>query len=106
MKRVPLLMVVASVLAGLGIVQMTFLIGHALYRNAQWNQEIRSERAAVITLRRDINVLDTVGDRVNDPAYLAELARCQGFVGGREKVVVDEKAVAPKQGNCEPVQLP
>ncbi|ADV68616.1 hypothetical protein [Deinococcus maricopensis] len=105
-RRLPLAMVIASVLAGLGIVQMTFLIGHTAYRSVTWSREARQARADVKVLREDIRVLTEVQTHANDPVYLGALARCLGFVGAEERVVVDENAVEPKSGNCEPVRLP
>ena len=99
-------MVIASVLAGLGIIQMTFLIGQSLYRSYDWTREIRVLHAEVGQLRQDIRTLSDVESRTTTPEYLRELARCQGFVGEGEQVVVDERATAAVQGNCEPVKLP
>lgn len=106
LKRIPLLMVITSLLAGLGIVQMTFLTGHGVYRALSWSAEAREIRAENAQLTRDIATLKEVQTRAGDPEYLRELARCQGFVGSEERVVVDEAATVPTQGNCEPVSLP
>lgn len=105
----PLLLVIASVLAGLGIVQMTFLLGQGVYRAAVWSRDAAALRVEVRDLERDIAVLEAARARAATPEYLEELARCQGFVGAGERVVVDEKAAPPASdasGNCEPVPLP
>ena len=106
MRRIPLLMVITSVLAGLGIVQMTFLIGHGLYRHFTWTAETRALQQETVQLRRDLVTLQGVYERAVSGEYLAELARCQGFVGEKERVVVDERAAVASEGNCEPVRLP
>lgn len=113
MKNLPVLMVIASVLSGLGIVQMTFLIGQNLYRTYEWTQETRSLREEVRQLREDIVTLDTVNEQAQTPAYLEQLARCRGFVREAERVVVDERLLEgevapelPEEGNCETVRLP
>lgn len=106
MRKLPLLMVIASVLAGLGVVQMTFLIGQAAYRAVTWSNESRDLRREIEGLQQDVRTLQDMQARTSDPTYLRELARCQGFVGASETVVVDEAAKVPQQGNCEPVQAP
>ena len=107
-------MVIASVLSGLGIVQMTFLIGQNLYRTYEWTNEARALRVEVRQLREDIVVLDTVNDQAQTPGYLEQLARCKGFVRESEQVVVDERLLTsegktpqlPEDGNCETIPLP
>ncbi|WP_027482103.1 hypothetical protein [Deinococcus pimensis] len=106
MSKPPVLMIIASVLAGLGIIQMTFLIGQSLYRSYEWTREIRVLRGEVHQLRLDLRTLGDVETRAATPDYLRELARCQGFVGSEEDVVVDERATTAAQGNCQPVRLP
>ncbi len=106
MKRPPILMIIASVLAGLGIVQMTFLVGQSLYRTVSWSAQSRALHAENDQLRRDIGVLEMVRAHLNDPDYLRELARCQGFVGEGEQVVLAENARMPENGNCDKVELP
>jgi len=105
-RNMPVLMVIASILAGLGIVQMTFLVGHGLYRTTIWNQERAELRVQIQRLQQDIRTLESVRDRADDPAALENFARCQGFVGKNERVVVDENATVPREGNCESVPLP
>lgn len=113
LRRVPLVMLLASVLAGLGIVQMTFLIGHAAYRSVTWTQQSARARQDIAQLRRDTAVLEQVQAHAGDPAYLAEVARCLGFVGVQEQVVLSRAAPqgTPEQGDsspptCEAVRLP
>jgi hypothetical protein len=99
-------MVLASVLAGLGIVQMSFMVGQSLYRSYEWTREITVLRGEIRDLQSDLRTLREVEARTSTPEYLRDLARCQGFVGKEENVVVDERATAARQGNCEPVRLP
>ncbi len=104
--RLPLSMLIASVLAGLGIVQTSFLLVQEVYRAAQWSRETVQARREVAQLQQDIAVLKSVQAHADDPAYLTELARCQGFVGGRDQVIVDQKARPSEAGNCDITPLP
>lgn len=113
LRRVPLVMLIASVLAGLGIVQMTFLIGHAAYRSVTWTQQSARARQDIAQLQKDTAVLEQVQARSSDPAYLAQVARCLGFVGTTERVVLSNAAPQgnPEQGDssaptCDAVRLP
>lgn len=104
--QLPLTMLIASVLSGLGIVQVSFLLVQEGYRSLSWSAQAREERRQVAQLKQDIAVLKSVQDHQNDPAFLSELARCQGFVVKGERVVVDTQAQAPEAGNCDIVPLP
>ena len=106
LRGVPLSMLIASALAALGIVQTSFLLVQEGYRAAQWSRESRQARREVAQLQQDIAVLQQVQAHADDPAYLTELARCQGFVGGHDTVVVDQQARAPEAGNCDITPLP
>ena len=46
-QRLPLSLMIACLLAALGTVQMTFLIGNGLYRNYIWQQEVRSVKLLI-----------------------------------------------------------
>lgn len=104
-QRLPLTLMVASLLAGLGIVQLTFQLGHLVYRTVTWTGETRSVQARIRGLERDVRVLSEAERASYDPAYLGTLARCEGYVGKDEAVVVSTNA--PKTAeNCAPVRLP
>ena len=106
MKRPPVLMMIASVLAGLGIVQMTFLVGQSVYRTISWSAQARALHGDNEQLSKDIGVLGSVRAHLDDPDYLRALARCQGFVGQGEQVVVAQDASVPENGNCDKIALP
>lgn len=93
MKRPPILMVLLSVLAGLGIIQMTVLIGYSIYRTVEFNQQIQELEARVALLKQDVGDLKNMRQKSFDPEFLRQLARCQGFVGEQEEVLVDNKAM-------------
>ncbi|KQQ97835.1 cell division protein FtsB [Deinococcus sp. Leaf326] len=101
-------MIAASLLLGLGIVQLAFQLGNTAYRSVTWTRETRETRVRVAALERDVAVLQAAERSAADPAYLQELARCQGFVGKTETVLIaPDAARTPGRGeNCELVRLP
>lgn len=105
-QRLPVTLILASLLLGLGIVQLAFQLGNTAYRSVTWTRETRETRGRVAGLERDVAVLQEAERSASDPAYLRELARCQGFVGSAEKVVVDLGAPTTPGENCELVRLP
>ncbi|WP_233218668.1 cell division protein FtsB [Deinococcus arcticus] len=107
-QRLPLSMMVASVLAALGIVQLSFQLGHMLYRSATWSAETRQALVRVAALEEDARVLQDAIRAANDPAYLEQLARCRGYVGKTEKVVVSSDAPPPRLPgeNCKALRVP
>ncbi|GGJ50272.1 hypothetical protein GCM10008938_40240 [Deinococcus roseus] len=86
-------MILLSVLAGLGIIQMTVLIGYSIYRTVEFHQQIRELEARVTLLKQDVADLSNMRQKSFDPEFLRQLARCQGYVGEKEEVFVDQKAV-------------
>ena len=104
-QRLPLTLMLASLLAGLGIVQLTFQLGHLVYRTVTWTGETRAVQARIRGLERDVRVLREAEQAAYDPAYLDTLARCEGYVGEDEEVIVSTNA--PRTGdNCAPLRLP
>lgn len=105
-------MMIASVLAGLGIVQMTFLFGNGLYRYYTWSHQVEQVRTQRDQLKKDVDVLQAVKDKADDPEYLTGLARCLGYVGANEKLLVATADIKSTQkgelpaGNCENVRIP
>ncbi|BDP40687.1 hypothetical protein DAETH_06560 [Deinococcus aetherius] len=87
-RRLPFTLMLASLLAGLGIVQLTFQIGNLGYRSVTWLRETRATQERVAALERDVRVLQEAVAAADDPTYLEQLARCQGFVGAQEDVIV------------------
>ena len=105
-RRLPLNMMIASLLAALGIVQMSFFLGHSVYRYLTWTQQIVQVRAQEAQLRADVQILKDARDRASDPEYLGALSRCLGYVGKDEQVLVARSAEESTLGNCAPVRLP
>jgi cell division protein FtsB len=105
-RRLPLTMMIASLLAALGIVQMTFLLGHGVYRYVTWQQQTMQVRAQQAQLKADVQILQDARDRANDAEYLGALSRCLGYVGKNEQVLVANSAEESSSGNCDPVRLP
>ncbi|WP_240738233.1 hypothetical protein [Deinococcus fonticola] len=106
LSRLPVTLMIASVLLGLGIVQLTFHLGHTVYRSFTWLQDTRQTSARVQALQRDVNMLHDAEKAASDPAYLEQLARCQGFVGQKEQVIVAPNAPTTPSENCQVIRLP
>lgn len=106
LSRLPVTLMIASLLLGLGIVQLTFQLGNTAYRSLTWRQETRQTKARVAALQQDVNILRDAEKAAQDPAYLEELARCQGYVGHNENVVVATTAPTTPGENCQAVRLP
>lgn len=104
--RLPVAMMLTSLLAALGIVQLTFQLGHLTYRSLTWSAETRETQARIAGLRSDIQTLKDAQAAALDPNYLRQLARCEGFVGEKEKVIVSPDAPELSGENCQPVRLP
>ncbi len=106
LQRLPVTLMLASLLAGLGIVQLSFQLGLMTYRSVTWTQETRAAQMRVQGLERDVQVLQDAERSANDPTYLEQLARCQGFVGAKETVVVSPTAPSTPSDNCNARRLP
>ena len=104
-QRLPLSMMIACLLAGLGTVQLTFLIGNGLYRTYIWEQNTRTVKQEIASLTTDLRVLKEAQAHADDPQELQAQARCLGFVGKGETVVVDQKAQG-SSNNCDAVRMP
>ncbi|THF86566.1 cell division protein FtsB [Deinococcus sp. KSM4-11] len=104
--RLPYAMILTSLLAALGIVQLSFQLGNTVFRTVTWTQETQDTRARIALLERDLRVLRDAKTALNTPEYLRDLARCQGFVGLTETVVVSPTAPAVPGENCQIVALP
>lgn len=105
-QRLPITLMLASLLAGLGIVQLSFQLGLMTYRSITWTQETKATQSRVRHLEQDVQVLQDAQRSANDPTYLEQLARCQGFVGANETVVVSPTAPATPSDNCDVRRLP
>lgn len=105
-QRLPLTMMIASLLTGLGIVQLSFQLVNSAYRSVTWSRETRETRDRVRTLERDVQVLREVEAHSSTPEYLQEQARCNGYVGVDEQVVVARGAPQMTGEPCKSVRLP
>ncbi|AWN22371.1 cell division protein FtsB [Deinococcus irradiatisoli] len=108
-RRLPLTMMIASLLAALGIVQMSFLLGQGVYRYVTWTQQTGVALAQEAQLKQDVEILQVAKAKASDPEYMNALARCIGYVGKNERVVVAQSAQdnpGANGGNCDPVRLP
>ncbi|MFB9990726.1 cell division protein FtsB [Deinococcus oregonensis] len=105
-QRLPVTLMLASLLAGLGIVQLSFQLGLMAYRSVTWTQETRATQSRVQGLEQDVKVLQDAERSASDPSYLEQLARCQGFVGAAETVVVSSTAPGTPSDNCVARRLP
>ncbi len=99
-------MVIACLLAGLGTVQLTFLIGNGLYRAYVWQQQTRTVQGQIAALNIDLRVLREAQAHADDPQELQAQARCLGFVGKDETVVVAQDAPAGSSNTCDAVRMP
>ncbi|WP_229784826.1 cell division protein FtsB [Deinococcus radiotolerans] len=88
LQRLPLSMMIASALLALGIVQLTFQLGHSLYRTSTWTRDTQATQARTRELERDIEELQDAVKYTQTPEHLQELARCLGYVGVKEKKIV------------------
>ncbi|THF70162.1 cell division protein FtsB [Deinococcus sp. Arct2-2] len=105
-QRLPVTLMLASLLAGLGIVQLSFQLGLIAYRTTTWTQETNATQSRVRGLESDVKVLQDAARSASDPSYLEQLARCQGFVGAKETVVVSPTAAGTYSDNCTARRLP
>ena len=105
-QRLPLSMMIACLLAGLGTVQLTFLIGNGLYRTYMWQQETGTVKKEIVSLQTDLRVLNEAQAHADDPQELQAQARCLGFVGKNETVVVAQDAPDGTNNNCDAVRMP
>ncbi|AWT34229.1 hypothetical protein GCM10008956_33720 [Deinococcus arenae] len=108
LQRLPLSMMLASALLGLGIVQLTFQLGHSLYRTSIWTSDTQATRLRIQGLQSDIEELQDAVKAAQTPEHLRELARCRGYVGADEQVIVARSAPTPDtpSENCQALRVP
>ncbi|WP_261664181.1 FtsB family cell division protein [Deinococcus sp. Marseille-Q6407] len=104
--RIPLMPMALCLLCGLGSVQMLFHMGNGIYRSVTWEQETRQTQAENAHLRQEIQILNDAKAQLNNPEYLEQQARCWGYVGRDEKVLVVQNAPAKVGSNCDEYRLP
>jgi len=105
-QRLPLTLMFASTLTGLGIVQLTFQLGNLAYRTVTWQQETRATAERIARLERDLRVLREAERGALNPEYLEVLARCQGNINENEQVVVAQGAPETPGDNCVTLRVP
>ncbi|WP_428194501.1 cell division protein FtsB [Deinococcus saxicola] len=106
LARLPLTMILTSLLAGLGIVQLSFQLINTGYRSVSWTRQTGEAQTNIRGLERDVQVLQDAETNANTPGYLRELARCQGFVGADERIIVSPDAPESPGENCKALRLP
>ncbi len=106
LARLPLTMMLTSLLVGLGIVQLSFQLINTAYRSVSWTQQTQEVRSRIQGLERDVQILQDAETYTNSPGYLRELARCQGFVGKDERIIVSPQAPESPGENCRALRLP
>lgn len=106
LQRLPLNFILLSLLVGAGIVQLSFQVGQMAYRAVTWTQETKAARERIAKLERDITILQEAKAAAQNPQYLETLARCQGFVGKDERVIVAHGAPETPSETCHPLRLP
>lgn len=94
------------VLCGLGIVQTAVHFGTGVQRSVTWQQEAQATEAENDRLRGDIQILNDAKEQLNSPEYLEQLARCWGYVGRDEKVLVVQNTPVIVGSNCDEYRLP
>ena len=99
-------MMIACLLAGLGVVQLSFLVGNGLYRTYVWQGQTRAVERDIAALNTDLRVLREAQAHADDPQELQAQARCLGFVGQDETVVVSQDAPGGSSNNCDAVRMP
>jgi cell division protein FtsB len=77
-----------TVVAALGLLQITALILLTLYRHFDWSYQAEQKRAVVQQLQLEVKELRERQKLSSDPAYLEGLARKQGFIREGERVIV------------------
>jgi hypothetical protein len=105
-QRLPVSMMIACLLAGLGAVQLTFLIGNGLYRTYTWQTQTVAVKQEIASLNTDLRVLREAQAHADDPQELQAQARCLGFVGKNETVIVAQNAPDGASNNCDAVRMP
>ncbi|MFN8508960.1 MAG: hypothetical protein U0Z75_00040 [Deinococcaceae bacterium] len=99
--------ILISLIAAIGLMQMTLFIGYVIVRSLQKVEQMAQEKQTIETLEAEINGLKELRSRAqNDPIFLMELARCQGFLDHSETAIVDQSKVGKEQlAPCAPKQL-
>ena len=98
--------IVISLAAALGLMQMTLFIGYSLHRSFEQRGQIALERVQVAALEQKVAQLKELKGKAQDPLFLEELARCQGFVKGGERVLIDSSMVGKSEAApCAPRKL-
>jgi cell division protein FtsB len=77
-----------TIVAAVGLLQITALILLTLYRHFDWSYQAEQKRAVVQQLQLEVKELRERQKLSSDPAYLEGLARKQGFIRDGERVIV------------------
>jgi cell division protein FtsB len=92
------------ILLGLGLLQLTGMTLHTLYRHLEASGQSASERQRITALQLEVKALkERASQAREDRTYLERLARGQGFIKNGERVILPE-STAPVQ--LEPQNKP
>lgn len=105
-QRLPLTMMMTCLLLSLGSLQMVYQVGNNLYRTSRWTQETAQTQARVEQLQGELRHLKAAETAAADPEYLRTLARCYGYVGRGEQVIVATGAPSDPAEICDIQRLP
>ncbi len=79
------------VLLGLGLLQLTGMTLHTLYRHLEASGQSSSELQRIAALRLEVKALkERAVQARDDRTYLERLARGQGFIKNGERVILPE----------------
>jgi cell division protein FtsB len=80
---------ILTLVIGLGILQISALLGLTLFRQLEMSANINTEQRQVNTLQSEIKDLNTRLEQAKtDPVYLETAARNLGFIKKGEKVII------------------
>jgi cell division protein FtsB len=83
--------VALAILLGLGLLQLTGMTLHTLYRHFEASGQSASELQRIATLQLEVKALkERAAQAREDSTYLERLARGQGFIKNGERVILPE----------------
>ncbi|RTR30925.1 cell division protein FtsB [Deinococcus radiophilus] len=100
------MLMTTCLLCAVGAVQTAVHLGTGVYRSMTWTEQTREAEAENDRLRNDIQILKDAKVQLNSPQYLEQLARCWGYVGRDEAVLVAEYDPENVGANCDEYRLP
>ncbi|HWG83976.1 MAG TPA: cell division protein FtsB [Deinococcales bacterium] len=87
-----------SVIATVGIIQVTWLLAQGAYREVTWRADARAVNARVYDLQLKVAAeVERARAAASEPSYLEALARRLGYVRKGERVLVPLPDGAPRE---------